>query len=319
MKRIGTSSHCRAMRFIVIIVLSCMAPHTVQAAPPADLAAARALAARARAHLDLRQPEQAARLFDSAHGQQAHPLWLLASGEAWLEALRPELAVPRLEAALADQSLVEPARKHATERLALARMLLPLIQRARDPETDAGAALAAWNEAFAASNFGRCLLEAARVAEHTRRFGDADDLYARAAERDDLTSVERRAASDALVRLRERDAFSRRAPPPAPRSEAGWGLAIGGAVAIVGGVAAWLVAEGQRAEVREAKSATGPDGVTTRLSRTEALALERSANTWSTVGWVAAGVGLTALTVGVVMLETRPMPRGAIITARVAW
>jgi hypothetical protein len=307
------------MRFLVLFVLWCLTADSAHAAPPPDVAAARALAARARAHLDLRQPEQAARLFDSAHGQEAHPLWLLASGEAWLEALRPELAVPRLEAALADQSLVEPARQHAAERLALARTLLPLIRRARDPETRAVDALTAWREAFAASNIGRCLLEAARVAERAQRVGDADELYARVAEREDVSSAERRAAGDALVRLRERDAFTRDVPPPAPRSEAGWAFAIGGAVAIVGGVAAWLVGESQRAEVRDAKGATGPDGITTRLSRTEAQSLERSANTWSTVGWVAAGVGFTALTVGVVMLETRPMPRGAVITARVAW
>lgn len=313
------------MRFIAFIVLVCLTPYAAHAALPPDLAAARALAARARSHLDLRQPEQAARLFDAAHGQEPHPLWLLASGEAWLEALRPELAVTRIEAALADQApvgqagLPEPARKHAVERLALARTLLPLLRRARDPETRAGDALAAWNEAFAVSNFGRCLLEAARGAERAQRFGDADDLYTRVAERDDVSSEERRAASDALVRLRERDAFTRRAPPPAPPSEAGWAFVIGGATALVGGVAAWLVGESQRAEVRDAKTAIGPDGVTTRLSRTEAQSLERSANTWSTVGWIAAGVGFTALTVGVVMLETRPMPRGAIITARVAW
>src|SRR5690606_33293683 len=157
-----TSGHSIAMRFIVFIVFCLVVPRAARAEPVADVAAARALAARARAHLDLRQPEQAARLFDAAHGQEAHALWLLASGEAWLEALRPVLAGTRLEAALADPEpgpdvgLPEAARKHAAERLTMARSLLPLITQARDPETRASDALAAWNEAFAASNIGRC-------------------------------------------------------------------------------------------------------------------------------------------------------------------
>lgn len=319
MKHFGAAGHSEPMRFAFVVVLAVCASRAVAAPPPErDAAAARALAARARTHLDLRQPEPAAQWFDAAHAQEAHPLWLLAGGEAWLEALRPELAVARLEAALADPGLVEPARSHATERLALAKTLVPLSSRARDPETAAGDAHAAWREAFAASNIGRCLLEGARAAERARRFGDADALYVLAVEREDLSREERRGASDALVRLRERDAFTRRVPTAAPRSEVGWGLVAGGAAALVGGVVAWIVGEDQRAQVRAAK-ADSVDGVTSRLSRAEALDLERSADTWSTVGWIAAGTGLAAMTVGVVMLETRPASRGAIVTARVSW
>ncbi len=80
---------------------------------------------------------------------------------------------------------------------------------------------------------------------------------------------------------------------------------------------AWIVGEDQRAGALGDHRDDG--ALASRMSRAEAQALERSANTWSTVGWVAAGVGVAALGVGIVMLEARPAPRGAIVTARVAW
>ncbi len=217
MKRSIGDGHSVVMRSFIlvsvlfVVVFASGANRALAEPRSSDHEAAKALAARARAHLDLRQPESAARLFDAAHTQAPHPLWLTAAGEAWLDALRPDLAVQRLEAALAE-GLSDEARDHTLERLATAHKLAPLFATARSQAVKPEAALAAWREAFASSNLGRCLLE----AERARRFGDADTLFALAAERDDLANDERRGARDALVRLRERDAFARRAPPPEP-------------------------------------------------------------------------------------------------------
>jgi tetratricopeptide (TPR) repeat protein len=322
MKRSTGDGHSAAMRSFIlvsVVVFSLGAQRALAEPRSSDSEAARALAARARAHLDTRQPEPAARLFDAAHAHAPHPLWLAAAGEAWLEALRPDLAVQRLEAALADGAMSSEARDHTRERLATAQKLAPLVAAARASGTKPEAALAAWREAFARSNLGRCLLEAARAAERARRFGDADTLFALAAERDDLAADERRGAREALMRLRERDAFTRRAPPTEPADTAGWVVVASGAAALAGGVMAWIVGEDQRARVRSAMNDDG--ALSSRMSRAEAQALERSANTWSTVGWVAAGVGVVALGVGVgvVMIEARPERRGAIVTARVVW
>jgi len=321
MKRSIGDGHSVVMRsFILVSVVVFSSAATRALAEPrlSDHEAARALAARARVHLDLRQPEPAAHLFDAAHARAPHPLWLTAAGEAWLDALRPDLAVQRLEASLAD-GLSGEARDHTQERLAMAQKLAPLVAAARASGTKPEAALAAWREAFATSNIGRCLLEAARVAERARRFGDADTLFALAADRDDLANDERRLAREALVRLRERDAFTRRAPPREPTDDTGWVVVASGAAVLAGGVVAWIVGEDQRARVRSAMNDDG--ALSTRMSRAEAQSLERSANTWSTIGWVAAGVGVVALGVGVgvVMLEAKPVRRGAIVTARVVW
>lgn len=312
----------RSCVLVFVVVLASGASRVLAEQRSSDDEAAKSLAARARFHLDLRQPEPAARLFDAAHARAPHPLWLAAAGEAWLDALRPDLAVQRLEASVADGGLTDEARAHAVERLAMARKLAPLVAVARAPGVKPhtmNEALAAWREAFASSNIGRYLLEAARAAERARRFGDADTHFALAAERDDLSVDERRGAREALVRLREREATTRRVPPPEPESGAGWVTVAGGAAVLTGGVVAWVVGEDQRARVRSAMNADGT--LSTRMSRAEAQALERSANAWSTVGWVAAGVGVVALGVGVgvVLLEARPVRRGAIVTARVQW
>jgi hypothetical protein len=304
--------------FVALVVVFSLGTAPGRAAPPeADPEAAKALAARARASLDLRRPEAAARLFDQAQGRAPHPLWLSAAGEAWLEAVQPELAVSRLEAALADASLTGTAREHTAERLALAKRLAPLVAKARVDKAPADEVFVAWREAFAVSNLGRCLFEAARAAERARRFGDADALFVLAVERDDLSIEERRYAREALVRLRERDAFARRAPPPEPASEAGWAVVIAGSAVLAGGVVAWVVGEEQRGRVRSAMADDGE--LSSRMSRAEAQALERSANTWSTVGWVVAGVGVVAIGAGVVMLEVRPARQGAVMTARWSW
>lgn len=317
MKRSAGHRHSGAMHLLaaVAVVISLAPPAALAAPVESDHEAARALAARARAQLDARRPEAAARLFELAHARAPHPLWLAAAGEAWLEALQPDPAVRQLEAALADAGLVGAAREHTNERLEVARKVGPLIATARTRGVSAEDALVAWREAFAASNLGRCLWEAARTAERARRFGDADTLYALAVDRDDLSNEERRAARDALVKLRERDAFAR-ARRPEPPSTAGWVVVASGAAVLAGGVVAWIVGEDQRERVR---SAMNEDGLSSRISRAEAQALERSANKWSTVGWVAAGVGVVAMTVGVVVIETRPVPRGAVITAKVSW
>lgn len=307
--------HARLVAVLLSALCAVLASSAL-ATSTSDFEAARALAARARAQLDARRPDPAARLFDLAHERAPHPLWLTAAGEAWLEALQPAQAVERLEAALADPALSGTAREHAVERLALARRVTPLIAAARASGVSPEDAFKAWREAVAASDLGRCVLEAARAAERARLFREAESLFALAAERDDLAPEERRVARDALLKLRERDLLAR-ARTPAPSNDAGWVVVVSGAAVLTGGVVAFLVGEEQRARVRSAMADEG--ALSTRMSRAEALSLERSANTWSTIGWVAAGLGVVAVTVGVVVLETQPVPRGAVLTAKVVW
>lgn len=310
----GTRHFLGGVLLIALWVL--FEPSPVQATSTSDYEAARALASRARAQLDARRPEPAARLFELAHERAPHPLWLTAAGEAWLEALQAAPAVQRLEEALADPALSGTAREHTVERLALARRVAPLIAAARANGISPDEAFRAWREAIAVSNLGRCVLEAAQAAERARLFKEAESLFALAAERDDLAPEERRVARDKLLELRERDLLAR-VRTPATSNDSGWVVVVSGAAVLTGGVVAFLVGEEQRGRVRSAMADDG--ALSTRMSRAEAQSLERSANTWSTIGWVAAGLGVVAVTVGVVVLETQPVPRGAVLTAKVVW
>ncbi|MFO0749798.1 MAG: hypothetical protein U1F43_29620 [Myxococcota bacterium] len=284
-------------------------PALAPAAAAPDRSAARSLAAMARAGLEARHPDEAAVLFDRAFEVDPHPVWQVAAGTAWLEALEPEQASERLAAALADPALGDGSRERAAQQLDLARRLTPVVARARKAEAEhaPAAAARAWDEAFRIMPVGASLVRAARAAELAGRAREAARLFTAANDRSDLSSEDQRVVADAIDRLRH-------LPPPArPAASAApwWFVGSGGAVAL-GGLVAVAVGEGYRSDLQAIKD-TAVDGVVTGTTRRDAAVVQQRAEAWSTAGWIALGAGVTAAALGAGWLVGRePASRGSV-------
>ncbi len=87
-------------------------------------------------------------------------------------------------------------------------------------------------------------------------------------------------------------------PPSSGYGTLGWGLVIGGGVAGVLGVTGFVMSDVKVQEFEDADRGGGRID----LSQSEAEGLERAAQDWWLVGVIASGVGVAALTTGVVLL-----------------
>lgn len=247
--------------------------------PDSDPDAAKTVAAEGQLLLEAFEGAAAAERFERAHSLDSQDIWRVAAAEAWLVAAEPERALTHLRA----------LREGASPRLReLAEALLPIVTRAR-AATLQGAhrdAARAWTEAFAKKAVGRYRLEEARST--LRAGGDAQALFADLDGRSDLSRAERSEVADVLVRLRNPLPTLPERPNSAPTAAPMW-MVVGGGALLIGGVVAVVVADGQRADVRESLAR---DPGARDLTRAEALTLWNEAQTLNAVGLIGGGVGL---------------------------
>lgn len=261
-----------------------------------DPEASKTAAARAQGELEREHPALAAALFDEAYDLDPHPLWRLAAGTAWLEALDPERARERLTAALTDDRLIEPARTRTNERLTLATKLAPIAAKARKATLEQHHQQAAdlWQTAFALHPTGRIQLEVARSAQRAK-LPELRALLEALTTRTDLSLEERGEVADALNRLAPPTPVT--APPKADTTTP-WALLISGAALVAGGVTMVIVAADQRDDITTALRNTN-NGIVTKMTRSEAKAEEATANTLHLAGLItgAAGLALTGTSI----------------------
>lgn len=244
-----------------------------------DPDAAKTVAAEGQLLLEAFEGALAAERFERAHSLDSQDIWRMAAAEAWIVAAEPERALTHLRA-LPDGA--NPRLRELAEALAL------IVKRARTATLQEAHrdAARAWSEAFAKRAIGRYRLEEARST--LRAGGEAETLFADLEGRPDLSRAERIEVADVLVRMRNPlpELPDR---PDAARTAAPMWMVVGGGALLLGGVVALVVADGQRAEVRESLAR---DPASRDMTRAEALTLWDEAQTLNAVGLIGGGVGL---------------------------
>jgi len=279
----------------ITIVLLLVAADAAVAAEAPDVDAARTLLAEAQLALEGHEAARAASLFDAAHALSPHPLWRLAAAEAWVAAAEPERALERL-AAIGDAPIGDAARDKRVALTQVARTLAPIVTRARRQTLDQAHADAAasWAEAFAVLPIGRLRLEEARALLRAKRRHEAERRFDELTRRVDLSRAEQRDVAESLARLHAADLT----PAPAPASRAPAWMLVGGGALVLGGVITLVVADGQRADVRDAM-ALDPEART--MTRADALALADEADTLDAAGFITGGIGLALAGTGALL------------------
>ncbi|MCC6624844.1 MAG: hypothetical protein IT385_26580 [Deltaproteobacteria bacterium] len=292
----SASGAARAMMTLASALVVVAAPARARAAP--DAAAARTLAAEAALAREAHEDAAAAASFEEADACDPHPLWLVAAGEAWLDAAEPERAAARLEAALTDARLPEGSRARVADLERSARALAPIVARARVATSQQrhAAAARAWGEALAIRATDRHRLERLRAIVRANDMAEAARLVAELGPGAGLARAERVELVELRARVEARAGLAA-APAPARSSAPAW-LLVGGGALVIGGVVALAVAEGNRADVRDAMA---EDPATRGMTRARALALRDDAETLDVVGGVGGGLGLALAGTGVLL------------------
>lgn len=291
------------------ILLACL----LLAAAPAD--PARRAVERGKLALAARQYAAAADAMEDAYRLDRNPLWAANAGFARMMAGQQDRAIELLSEALADPTLPAEPRDKAHERLGKAsacRALLARAERSRDGG-DLAAAARAFDEAAGLVPIGAYLIAAGEAYERAGLLEQASQRLRAALAQADLSEVQRRDASDALVRVAaasakhqaRADAEAARpkdrpvTPPEPPGPVAGWALIGTGSAALAFGVIALVVTDQTNQEF-----ADRVDGDTFAGTYDDAQALQSEARTWWTLGVVSSAAGLAATAAGLVLVLT---------------
>jgi len=208
---------------------------------------------------------------------------------------------------------------NAEKRLALARVLVGVVARAREltKRKDHARAMSAWEEALGVLPNGHFAVAAAKAAEDAGRVTDVLRLARVAEASSDLSREERRWVASTLARVTAPVMVIPTSELPSS-TVAPWVLVGTGGALVLGGIVALVVGDAAWSDV-EAMKAGASDGVVFETTRAAAEERADRARRWTTVGWVGMAVGAVAAGLGAGWLAAEVparAPGGVVVSVR---